>query len=462
MDARCTFSVDECGRVLDRLTALEEVIPPQLVRQAIADAGLVQERSCRLTYEVMLWVMLALGLFTECSIRHVFKQCRRFHGTDEIPTRSALCRARQRLGIKAVVRLAMAVTRLECQPGGAGFYKGLRLMTIDGSLFTTPDTPANERAFGRPQGGSSSDSQGGFPQVGKVSLVEVGSHIEYRLVLRAIRVGEPTQAMRLIRHLTPEMLMLLDAGLFGYGLLRAIMGQKAQFLGMVSSTPLLTPIRELSDGSYVARIYPGTRDRVNDRRGVEVRVIRYTLDDPQRTGHAETHRLVTTLLDEKEHPALDLIVLYHERWEIELTYDEQKTHQDPRRASKPTHLRSETPAGIVQELYALSLAHTVIRKAMFDAACRAEIDPDKISFTGAFRVLRTRLPECPSTARPQEVNQWYENLLSEIADELLEPRRNRINPRVLKRARSKWPTKKREHYHPPSLRKSFVDTVLIT
>ena len=75
--------------------------------------------------------------------------------------------------------------------------------------------------------------------------------------------------------------------------------------------------------------------------------------------------------------------------------DEQKTHPDPRRPHKLTHLRSETPAGVVQELLGLSLAHFVIRKTMFDAAAQQDIDPDRLSFTGAFQILQTRLPECP-------------------------------------------------------------------
>lgn len=460
MDARCTFSADETGRILDRLAALEQVISDSLVQQAISEAGLVQERSCRLTHRILLWIVLAMGLFTDSPIRQVFRLCRRFHKEDKIPTRSALCHGRQRLGSKVVIRLAMLAIMLHGQPGGIGFYKGHQLMAIDGVVFTTPDTPANERAFGRPQGGSSSESQGGFPQVGKVSLLEVGSHIEYRFVVRCMDRGEPTMAMRLVKHLTPDMLLLMDAGFFGYPLLRSIYGQKTPFLVNVSSTPLLKPFRELSDGSYLSKIYPTTRDRERDHRGLVVRVLKYTLDDPQRTGHAETHRLVTTLLDEKQYPARELILLYHERWEIELTYDEQKTHQDPRRAEKPTHLRSETPAGVVQELYALSLAHYVVRKVMFDTACKEKIDPDRLSFTGAIRILRARMPECTS-ARPIDVQHWYENLLTEIATEKIEPRRNRINPRVIKRARCKWPTKKTEHYRQPPLRKTFADTVVI-
>ena len=106
-----------------------------------------------------------------------------------------------------------------------------------------------------------------------------------------------------------------------------------------------------------------------------MRVIRYTLDDPQRVGHGEVHVLITNLFDEDLYPAEELIILYHERWEQELVFDEQKTHQDPRRATKPAHLRSETPAGVIQEIYALSLGHFVIRSLMFEAAATVGAGP---------------------------------------------------------------------------------------
>ena len=95
--------------------------------------------------------------------------------------------------------------------------------------------------------------------------------------------------------------------------------------------------------------------------------------------------LLTTLLDEQKYPACELIPLSHERWEIELTYDEQKTHQDLRRATKPAHLRSETSAGVIQELYALSLAHFVIRALMFDAASVIDIDSERLSLQAVFK-----------------------------------------------------------------------------
>jgi hypothetical protein len=174
----------------------------------------------------------------------------------------------------------------------------------------------------------------------------------------------------------------------------------------------VAPVRHLFDRVVrpLARPDKSPSDRQQDRDGVTVRVIRYTLDDPQRVGHGAVHALITNLFDEDLYPATELVLLYHERWEEELVFDEQKTHQDPRRATKPAQLRSETPAGVIQELYALSLGHFVIRSLMFEAAATAGLDPDRLSFTGCFQVLKCRLPECDGTI-PGRFEAWYRGLL---------------------------------------------------
>ena len=217
----------------------------------------------------------------------------------------------------------------------------------------------------------------------------------------------------------------------------------------------------MPDGSFLAKIYPTEWARHRDREGLVIRVIEYTLNDPQRTGHGELHRLATNLFDAGMFPALELVCLYHERWEEELVFDEQKTHQDPRRPTKPTHLRSQTPAGVEQELYALSLGHFVVRALMLEAAQREGVDVDRLSFTGCLQVLQARLPECESTTPPR-LKQWYDLLLAELAQERIEPRRNRVNPRVVKRQVSKFAKKHPHHRGRPPLQKSFAETVLIT
>ena len=310
-----------------------------------------------------------------------------------------------------------------------------------------PDSAANA-SFGRSRG-SRGDSA--FPQVRKTSLVELGTHVETALAIGGWGDDERTLARTLWDQIPDDALLLEDRGFFSYEDWK-ILHSRVKLLVRVKSHFVLKPIQRLPDGSYLAQIYPASYYRDKDLHGIVVRVIEYTLDDPQRTGHGETHRLITNLLDATEAPALELIVLYHERWEEELVFDEQKTHQDPRRAEKPAQLRSETPEGVRQELYALSLGHFVIRSLMFEAARSAKIDVDRLSFVGCFRILQCRLPECDGRTTTS-LNHWYQALLAEMLTEPIGPRRNRINPRVIKRKMSKWNKKQPHHRNQPPLHK---------
>jgi hypothetical protein len=455
----CTLPADEAGRILDRLAGLEQVIRPEVVRQALAATGRVSTRAGVLTYEVILWVVLAMGLLTDLPIRQVFKHARRLRDGEASPARSTLCMARRRLGVAPLRHLFSEIVRPLARPETPGaFYHGLRLMGLDGTVHDVPDSAANAAAFGRPTAGPRGD--GAFPQIRKLSLVELGTHVEVAFLVKSCRCGERAMVAGLLRHLTPEMLLLLDQGFFSYELWRELQARGAKVLARVNDRMVLRPIRNLADGSYLAKVYKSHYDRQKDRDGITVRVIRYTLDDPQRVGHGEVHVLITNLIDEGLYPAEELIILYHERWEQELVFDEQKTHQDPRRATKPAQLRSETPAGVIQEIHALSLGHFVIRSLMFEAAATAGLDPDLLSFTGCFQILKCRLPECDGkTAAALET--WYRGVLWEMRQERTDPRRNRINPRVIKRKMSKWKKKRPEHRRLPPLKKTFVETVVM-
>lgn len=455
---RCVLRPDESGRVLDRLAGLEKVITPGLVRQVLSRTKRVNRRACMLTHEVMLWVVLAMGILTDLPIRQVFKHARRFRGGEVGPHRSSLCVARQRLGIRPVRQLYLDLVHPLATPATPGaYYRGLRLMGLDGTVLNVPDSPANAETFGRHTAGR---GEAAFPQVRKLSLVELGTHVEVALQIKPSTWSEQAMLPRLLPYLTPDMLLICDRNFFSYELWKALNSREIKVLARVKSSLILRPIQQLSDGSYLAKIYPTWYARQKDRDGIVVRVMKYTLDDRQRVGHGEEHTLITNLLDERVYPAAELIGNYHERWEEELVYDEQKTHQDPRRATKPANLRSETPAGVVQELYALSIGHFVVRALMFEAAQREHIDPDRLSFTGCFHILQCRLPECDSRT-PQSFQQWCISLLWELGQERTAPRRNRINPRVIKQKISKWLKKRPEHRHLPPLAKTFAETVVI-
>jgi hypothetical protein len=456
---QCTLPPDESGRILDRLAGLEQVIPPEAIQQALQATGRIDSRRCTLSHGVILSVVLAMGIFTELSIRQVFKHARRLRFGEPTPHRSSLCVARQRLGVAPVRYLFEQTVRPLAQPTTPGaFYQGLRLMGIDGTVYDVPDSEANAAAFSRPSAGPR--GEGAFPQVRKLSLVELGTHSEVALVIKHGHCGEQTMVDALLRHLESKMLLLWDRGFFSYELWRKLSAREVKVLARVTNRLILRSIRPLADGSYLAKIYKNGYDRKKDRGGIVVRVIRYTLDDPQRVGHSEEHVLITNLLDEALYPAMELILLYHERWEQEQVFDEQKTHQDPRRATKPAQLRSETPAGVIQEIYALSLGHFVIRSLMFEAAATVNLDPDRLSFTGCFQILKCRLPECDGKTAGT-LAEWYEGLLWEMQQERTDPRRNRINPRVIKRKMSKWKKKRPEHRHLPPLKKTFPETVVM-
>ena len=156
------------------------------------------------------------------------------------------------------------------------------------------------------------------------------------------------------------------------------------------------------------------------------------------------------------------MVLYHERWEIERVYDEQKTHQNAWRVTKSADLRSRTPLGVLQEVYALSLGHFVVRSVMAAAAATEGLDPDRLSFVGCLHILRCRLPECPAPGT-ESFAVWYEVLLWEVSQERTDDavRRNRINPRVVKVKMSNFKKKRAEHRPVPPLLKTFAESVVM-
>jgi hypothetical protein len=435
----------------ERVRALKRIIPRAAVQVVLRHTGHARRRYLRLPSWFMVWFVIALGLFCRDSYRQVFKWLQPFRrkGT---PGRSTLCEARQRLGVAPLHRLAPLVIQLQATPETPGaFYDGLRLMALDSFVVDVADHAANAEVFGRPGSGR---SPAAFPQARVLALCEVGTHVLWRTLTKPCHRSEVTMAAYLLRFLREGMLLLWDRGFLSYQLVQQVLQRRAHLLARIKNNLVFRPIRRLRDGSYLAKLYPSPRHRDRDEGGLLVRIIEYTLKDPGRSGSGEKHRLLTTLLDANRHPAKRLIVLYHERWEEELAIDELKTHQRERPV-----LRSETPAGVVQEIDGLLLAHYVVRVLMSEAARRNNLPPRRLSFTGTLKILRCRLPECPKSSKG--LKRWYEDLLAEIAEEVIPKRRNRINPRVIKRKMSNWRKKRPEHRRCPQPTKKFRQSVVI-
>jgi hypothetical protein len=310
----------------------------------------------------------------------------------QLPSTAAIVQARQRAGARLFRALFHAAAGPLATPRTQGaFLGGLRLMAVDGTTLDLADTPENERAFGRPTTARGSRS-GAFPQLRVVALIETGTHAIRDAVLRPFRCGEAPAALRLLRSVGPGMLLLWDRGFHSYEMVRATRARQAHFLGRTKGNVVLKPTEILGDGSFLAAIYPTPTARRRGEAGIELRVIEYVLDTPAGPGR-ETYRLITSLLDERAFPAEQLAATYHERWEIETALDEVKVHQ----WAHPRPLRSKHPREVVQEVYGLLLAHLAIRTLMHEAAARDGVDPDRLSFTGALRVLRRAIPRAQRT-----------------------------------------------------------------
>ena len=433
------------------LGMVQEVIPPELIVELLETYQMWEEREQKTNMVSIVYWLIALHFYPRLSQRGVYGKLvsglrtTRDDVAEQIPVRSAFSYRREQLGSEFLQELFAhcAGPRATAQTPGA-FWKGMRLLALDGTVESVPDTPANRAAFRYSSDDALSHSP--FPQARLVLLVECGTHLICDAELSSCRQAEAhSRDLLLARWSLDGSLLLWDSGFHASNALFAVRERGGQMLGRLSSTSLLTPLVRLVDGSYLAVIYRDQRHRRGEQ--MLVRVISYPFSDPRIPGAGQqVYRLVTTLLDPFLYPAKELAVLYHERWRVEVVIDETRTHL---RLSART-LRSLTPEGVVQELYALLLAHLVVRTLMLRAAELADLSPQQLSFTETIRILdETLLPLGLVEATRREA--MVQSIYREIAQQRLPAQRVRIQPRVVKRVRSRYERKQPEHWHAPAL-----------
>lgn len=396
------------------LEALRLAIPTEAIMDAIARTSAQEQRRRRLPSELVVGLVVGFGLWARVNMREVLallveglrvQEPARFAHW-RLPAKSALTKARKRIGPRPLHALFQALAgpvATAATPGA--FLCGLRLMALDGTTLALPDTPTNVLTFGKPatrrgEGGPFTTTLGAFPLVRVVLLIESGTHVVCDAVLRPYFRGEAPAARQLLRSVGPDMLLLWDRGLHSYPMVRDTRARGAHFLGRVSTNLILTPEQELADSSYLTHLYASASDRQQHREGIPVRVIDYTIDDPGRPGRGTRYRLLTSLLDPAQCSAHTLAVTYHERWEVETTIDELKTHTVDRRPVPS--IRSRNPREVVQEVYGVLIAHIAIRKLMAMAAATAQLDPDRLSFTETLHVLRRAVTRLGQGVAPEQ------------------------------------------------------------
>ena len=371
---------------------LASVCPRALIEEVLAKTGRASQRERLLPAPAVVYYVMALALWREAPLEEVLRVvCEGLHWLGRgkqagvQASKSAISQARTRLGTDVMRQLAERVLRPVAPQGMAGaWYRGLRVMALDGSGMDVADEKANAQFFGYP---SASRGASAFPQARLLGLVECGTHVVTAAEIGPYGDSEQAMAAKLLpARLQPDMLVLADRNFYGFKLWQMACATGAKLAWRVKSTLKLPVHKMLADGSYLSEVF--SSDDRQRRHGCTVRVIDYTLKESAAPVEG-SYRLVTNIVDERQADALELAALYHERWEIEGVFDEFKTHL----RANSTVLRSKTPELVQQELWGLLLAHFAIRQLMTQAAWKHGLDPDRLSFVHAVRVIKRKMPQ---------------------------------------------------------------------
>lgn len=428
------------------LGELSRLVPLAVVSQAVAESGRCERRARALPAALVAYFVIGLALFSGQGYREVLRNLtvhlKAGAGGYPIATSSALSRARRRLGPGPLERLfgwSCEMTAGAAHPRGYAF--GRLLVALDGTVLDVPDTAENAAEFGPPPLAGRGRS-GGYPQVRLLALVACGTRTIIDAAFGPRKTSEHELAAAIARRgkAGQGMLILADRNFGGYPLVSQFFTLGADLIWRVQAGRILPRLAEFTDGSYLSVI---TEPRDGKRRamarhrgrpvpavpqGIPVRVIEADITIQPASGppRTEFYRLIATLYDTSQAPALEIARTYARRWEVESGYRELKAYL----RRKPV-LRSATPDGITQEIYALLIAHQLIQATRADAAASppSPLDPARISYTVTLRAIARQItggtPGRPGSRR---------TLLAEILRDLLPERPHRSYPRGNKSA----------------------------
>jgi hypothetical protein len=373
------------------LEAIQQAVPgdiskfasslkPEWIDAALADSGKASARRRKLPREQVVWLVIGMAMFANWSIVAVVEHLNLVIGGVVVP--SSVSEARYRLGSQPLKWLFERVAQAWAHDDEEGRrrWRGLALYGLDGTHTRVPDSDDNFAHFGKPASGR---SDAGYPQLRLVALMNLGTRLLAGAAMAPWRTGEVTLARDLWTLIPDNSLTIVDRGFLSYLILFQIVAERGNrhFLCRAKKDTRYQITTVLPDGTALAFMDPSKtlRSREPGIPGpLEVRVIHY------RHPGGQPGVLLTSLVDHVAFPASELIQVYHERWELELAFDELKTDMLERKEA----LRSKKPDGIYQEAWALLLTYNLVRREMQLTAREMDVPASRISFKNAVIFIR--------------------------------------------------------------------------
>jgi hypothetical protein len=418
-----------------QFTSIKERLDPEWIEAALHATGTGSVRRRRLPAEQAVWLVIGMAVMRDRPLPEIVDRLalalpdkRKY-----VMAASAVSQARARLGPDPMEWLFLRSAEAWAHASAdAHRWRGLAVYGVDASTMRVPDSAENRAHFGAQSGRR--ESQSGYPLVRIAVLMALRSH-----VVAAASFGpydsEHTYAADLWSSVPEQSIVLVDRAFLAARILLTLERSGRHWLTRATSRTRWTVIRKLGPGDEVVELEVSRAARAQDPslpRTWRMRAIRY-----QRRGFAP-QTLLTSLLDPVAYPRAEVIALYHERWELEIGYDEIKTDM----LEGAEAIRSKSPAGVAQELWGLLLAYNLVRTEMERIAEEADVEPRRISFIAALRLVCDALDWFGMTATPDYIPARLDRMRAKLKRFVLPARRERSYPRAVKLKMSNYPRKR--------------------
>lgn len=422
------------GELLPKFVAS---LDPDWIDEALAATGTATIRRRRLPAEQVVWLVIGMCLFRDLSMRELVATLDlALPGSRGIRVApSSIVQARERLGDEPLRWLFERTASTWAHASARTHdWRGLALYGADGTTVRVPDSAENREHFG----GQNTRWEGtsGYPLARMVTLMALRSHILAGARFASHHTHETTLADELWPLIPDHSLAIVDRGFFSARILIGLErgGIQRHWLTRARSDLVSTRIERFASGDELVELEVSREARKKDGSMPltwRMRAIRY-----KRRGF-KPQLLLTSLLDPDRYPADEIVALYHERWEIELGYNEVKRVMLAREEST----RSKSPKGVAQELWGLALAYNLVRFEAERVAAQAGVSPTRVSFMAALNFIESALRSW-GTESAGRLPERLVRLREDIGHFILPERRDRSYPRAVKLKMSNYDRKR--------------------